>query len=262
MALTAQLPYGVHTTWRTRQDDQAHEYHASLTGFKKIDILLGQFVGEDTMQTKRLLLTDLGNVLVSFRDRLEHLRDIVAKLGGNPEIISRIFRQQLAAGLKGEDMYALIDEGAMSFADLHTRIIAGSGLDLSPERLAALYARHLEPIVPVVELFNKARAPVVAVSNGDWGSRHAVDMLTVYHGMRFLETFVSCERHCRKPQLFSLVIKWLEGKGYRPEDCLFVDDVPAYCEAAECLGIRSLCFNATREPIQRLWDEFQRFGVI
>ncbi len=69
---------------------------------------------------------------------------------------------------------------------------------------------------------------------------------------RFLQwTFVSCRTGFRKPdeQAYLHAISTL---GVRAEDCLFVDDRPVNCEAAQKLGVESIVFEGADHLASKL----------
>lgn len=59
---------------------------------------------------------------------------------------------------------------------------------------------------------------------------------------------------------------FLRQSGMDPGECLYVDDVPKYCEAARSLGFRALHFDKSRENLRNaladvlIWDEEDRPG--
>lgn len=75
---------------------------------------------------------------------------------------------------------------------------------------------------------------------------------------RFLEwTFVSCLTGLRKPAIASYQYV-IESLGVSPEQCLFVDDRPRNCEAAEQTGMSALVFK--KADILRL--ELQQRNIL
>lgn len=43
-----------------------------------------------------------------------------------------------------------------------------------------------------------------------------------------------------EPEIFKMVVERLE---VAPSECVFIDDSPGYCQAAEALGIKSICYK-------------------
>lgn len=43
-----------------------------------------------------------------------------------------------------------------------------------------------------------------------------------------------------EPEIFKMVVERLEVE---PSECVFIDDSPGYCQAAEMLGIKSICYK-------------------
>ena len=210
---------------------------------------------------KQALLTDLGNVLVTFWERKDLVRAIVEGFDGDPKTVANLF----PAG-QGEDIYETLDRGDLDFRDFHREIcrVSGvSGITLPYDRFLMVWARHLEIIKPVAELYRSIQKniPIIAVSNGDIGSFHAADLLQVYGGVKFKEVFVSSAYHITKPQLFSVVVEYLESNGFDLELCPYVDDLPRYAQSANVYGIPGILFNGREQSCEVLQQELGKFGI-
>lgn len=215
--------------------------------------------------SKVAVMTDLGNVLVTFWERVELIQRIIIPFGGDPKSLEFLFPK--AKGGSGESVYELLDTGELPLQEFWQKLCQNCGID--PKQLPypmffALFSRHLQPIEPVVNLFYdlQERFPIIAVSNGDEGSRYAVHMLEVFYNLRFEKVFVSHEQRCRKPALLNHVREWLIKNKFDPAQCPFVDDLPRYTEAARIeYGFPAILFDATRQPVSLLQSELAKFGI-
>lgn len=195
-----------------------------------------------------MLLTDLGNVVVTFQQRTDWLKQICINFGGDPTAVEKVFESEIKAGLTGEAICESLDLGTLALEQVYMGLVQYGGVadeSFSFEHFLFMYPMHLKPIEDVIMLYKRLKVPLVAVSNGDAGSRHVVNMLKVLYGVNFSKVFTSCEQGNKKPRLLYNVLEWLLHERVRPCNCLFVDDIAAYCQAAEELGIPSLCFNGS-----------------
>lgn len=207
---------------------------------------------------KQAVLTDLGNVVVTFWDRRKLVEQIVERFSGKLEDVQSLF----PAGA-GEDVYEAIDSGSLGFANFYQRIQEASGFKLSYVRFAMLWARHLEIIEPVAALYKRIqdRIPIIAVSNGDLGSRHAADLAQVFGGIDFFEVFVSSEHRIKKPALFGVVREFLISRGFDPTHCPYVDDMQKYVDGALDYGFPGIVFNGREQDASVLETGLQKFGI-
>lgn len=210
----------------------------------------------------KAILWDLGNVLVSFEERSEVLRRIVRRYGGSENSVERLF----GAG-SGEYLYHDIDIGTMSHRDLWLQVCSLG--NINPQHLtfpifSSLYLWHLQPIQPVVEFAKKLfrNYTCFAVSNGDVGSRYVVEMLATHYNLTFPGAAISSEWKIKKPELIQVVAEELSfNMRIYPNECLFIDDVAAYVDAARANGMIGIKHNSTQEPLERLVQKLAGVGV-
>lgn len=215
---------------------------------------------------KIAILTDLGNVLMKSGVRTETLLRLVAFLKGDVEEAKRLL--QSGESLVDHDgPYRAVDRGTMSFKHfleiLFSETKAQRG-EISYELLCALYLRPLEPLYEVIEVYwsLQDRFPLVAVSNGDLGSRFMVLDLEMNHGLRFTNSFISSEKGDEKPELFLQVEDWLKQEGFEPRKCPFVDDKLKHVVAArDDHGFPGIHFNGRTMRASLLRSELAKLGV-
>ncbi len=208
---------------------------------------------------KQALVTDLGNVLVTFWERSELVKVITAGFKDRDQKFHGPFFNG-----QGEDVYDAIDTGSMDMVTFHEKICQASGIRLSYERFLMLWARHLEIIKPVAELYRgiQKKTPIIVVSNGDIGSFHAADLLRVYAGIKFYEVFVSSDRRLKKPGLFGQVVVYLKSHGFDPGICPYVDDIQKYVWSARQYGLGGIVFNGREQSVDVLKQSLAQFGIV
>lgn len=201
---------------------------------------------------------DLGKVLVYFDERTEVLVRIVKASGGNTDTVRRIFGPG-----RGESVYEDLDLGRVSHEDLWNTICQFA--KIPPERLSlslfsALYVNHLRPILPTISLVARLQEKyhLVVVFNGDFGSIYAVRLLESHFGLRFQKVFISSLCQLKKPGLLNCALVWAEKRGSLPAECVFVDDVEAYINEANRLGVLGILYDATVEPLEEQAQVLER----
>lgn len=207
---------------------------------------------------KQVFLVDLGNVLVTFWERLDWMRHIIKVFGGDPNTAAELFPGS-KQGVNGEDLYHAMDIGTLTSADFYEQFCRASGVNLTFERFLQISCRHIEIIPPVVDLLLEIqrRFPVIAVSNGNFV---APDLLRV-HGINFLEVFVSADHGVKKPGLFAKVVAFLKEKGFEPSISPYVDDLPKYVEGVREYGMPGILFNGREESVEVLKQSLAKFGI-
>ena len=215
----------------------------------------------------RAILFDLGNVLVTFDERRDVVRGIVEAFSSNPLCAQSVVDELFLVGA-GEQPYRALDTGEKDLKTLWREICGKARIHLNElpfARFAALYVAHLKPIEPMIALARRlqGRYHLVAVSNGDFGSRYVVDLLTARHGLSFLESFVSSEIGVIKPQLFARVKEtlWLTCR-IEPRECLYVDDIGRYVESAQIYNMHGILHDATRESPEMFVAKLRDFDIV
>jgi FMN phosphatase YigB (HAD superfamily) len=213
------------------------------------------------MAKVRAILVDFGNVLVYFDKRTDILKRIALGFDGREDGIDELFPGE------GEAQYESIDSGAMTHKELWQKFCEVSGIAqavLPLDMFSVLYVEHLRPVKLVVDLLRRVqdRYHLVGVSNGDFGSVYVCRLLEVHYGIKFLAAFVSCDFGVKKPALIDRAVVALRRLGrIAPEECVFVDDVPAYVEAAKQYGMKGIVFDARHDSVDDLEERLRFFGV-
>lgn len=198
------------------------------------------------MSEIRAIITDLGGVLVRFDHR----------------IASRAFA--LLSGKPEQDVHALLygsehgyDRGTVSSAEFHLWAAHRLGLSTSFEAFRKVWSDIFAPDPGVHDLFSrlKGRYPIVLLSNtNEMHFRHLVEGFSV---LGLPDRFVlSYELGCAKPDphIYRAAV---QASGCPPEECVYIDDIPAYVEAASCQGLRGVWFHG----VEALREELRSLGV-
>jgi FMN phosphatase YigB (HAD superfamily) len=201
----------------------------------------------------RLLLLDLGNVLLEF----SHLPigEALARNASVPvfqdpkEVIRYLFKGDQPAE-------AALDEGKVSAFDFYEGLRSKMGLGLSFEEFSGVWnSIFLEKpgAGRAVELL-KGKVGLHLLSN--------TNVLHFQHCLRqfpwlkkFDSFFLSYEMGVRKPDpaIYKMV---LARVGSKPEEILYLDDIPENLVPAQALGIRTELVGPTQSLIEVLKNHF------
>ena len=210
----------------------------------------------------RAILFDLGNVLVSFEERKEVIARIVRAHNGNVDAAASLFSKG-----DGEAPYEALDTGQMNAKKLWWAVCTKGRIKqrkLPFHIFVMLYAMYLKPLPESVEVAGELgqRYQLVAVSNGDFGSRFVVSLLKVNHGISFLRSFISSECGVRKPQLIDRACDvLLREHGIHREECIYIDDMYQYVVAAKKLGLQAIQYHGLKESPHQLRSRLWKAGV-
>ncbi len=192
---------------------------------------------------------DLGNVLVKV-DHQRFCRRLAALAGLTPqEVFTQVFESSLEPGY---------DTGRISSREFYERITAHFGVTLPYSRFSQLWCDIFDPMegmaAPVQRLAD--RFPLFLLSNTN--SLH-FDYIRERFG-EILQPFrafvLSYQVGSRKPEaaIYQALIRQV---GRPPEEILFLDDKPAFVEAAGQQGLAAWQFRSPQE----LQQELARHGL-
>ena len=209
-----------------------------------------------------VVVLDIGNVLFTFIKWPERVTRIVRAYGG------RSGCETWFSGVWGRALLGAVESGKITQRQFWKYVCRMSGISHQklPEQLfAGLYLQHLQPIYETIAIAQQLQEQhlLVAVSDGDLGSRYALQFLGMPpHGIQFLETYVSCERRIRKPALYAHAAEDLWNKhGIAVDRCVYVDDIPSYVDFIGSFGGRGILFNGAKEPAEILRARLRWAGV-
>jgi HAD superfamily hydrolase (TIGR01509 family) len=209
-------------------------------------------VGRALNPPLRAALFDVGNVLLFFSHDLmcNQLAEVYGCSRG--EIRSTIFDSGLAADY---------DRGRVSTAELFARLskLARQRVDpLTARRAAACIFTPNEAIVPLLEALRRSDVRLVVVSNTC--EVHSSYFLDEYDLFGLFDGVVLSHRVGSVKPERGIFERALEVAGCGGEECIFVDDVPAYAAAARRLGIDATTYRGVAALVDFLTARGVAFG--
>lgn len=194
----------------------------------------------------KAVIFDFGNVLCEV-DRMAFSSEVAKYCPHAPEEIDRM--------LWGGDLEHSLETGALDTASYFQAI--SRRLDLSGDYTFDHFCRDFKKIIVPHPQGEKALVEAKRL-----GAR-----CFVLSNTSFLHatTIFGNEILASVPELHILSYKvgmmkpdtriWrvlLDYARLKPGDCLFIDDVPAYCAAAESLGIRAFCYDKSAHDLSQI----------
>jgi putative hydrolase of the HAD superfamily len=196
----------------------------------------------------KAIIFDLGNVLVQFdfERGYQALEDLC------PHAAAEI-RQRIAA----TDLVERFETGLIEPHDFVAQLSRLIDLHVDYDRFCSLWnSIFTDPLIPEAMLEGLAASyRLLLLSNTN--AIHFEMIRENYPTLRhFHDLVLSFEVHAMKPrhEIFQAV---LERSGCRPEECFYTDDIAAYVEAAQRLGIDAVQF----ESLAQLERELKARGI-
>lgn len=182
------------------------------------------------MQTKAVIFDCFG-VLVTdgwlpFRDQ---------HFGGNPELLEQAAMHN-----------TMVDKGLMSYEDFMQWLVETTGV--SPYEVQRQITGNM-PNEPLLRYIRDQLAPqyrIGLLSNA--GDNWLHDMLEPWQVALFEEAVLSYQLGVTKPDpiMYETIATRL---GMLPEECVFIDDQPRYCEGAVVVGMKAIHYQNTAQTI-------------
>ena len=214
------------------------------------------------MNDTKAVLWDIGNVLVSFENRQNVLCRIAERfsIDGAPDI-------SCFSGIFGKSLLQYADTGQLSHRALWKMTCGAARVHprkLPWHRFTALYVEHLKPVLPVVEVAQRIQSNyvMVAVSDGDFGSTYAIDILETHYGIQFQNKFISWNVGVKKPILYEHALKCLESEfAIHVDEVVCIDDNEEYIKVTADIGMRGIQFSAETDIAEFLVARLAKNGV-
>lgn len=183
---------------------------------------------------------DLGNVLIFVHeDRCFEKLRARSRPGADVE---RVFAAHYDT--------ARVDRGG-DFDSLHPLLVRDLGLRMSLDELRLAWSDIFELNAPMVEFVRRAPRPLILMSNtnephADWIRRRYPDILPLFD-----HVVLSNEVGVRKPD--PAIYRRVESlSGRRPEEHVFIDDLPGNVEGARRAGWHAIQFRGLEDCRERL----------
>jgi putative hydrolase of the HAD superfamily len=196
----------------------------------------------------KAIIFDLGNVLLQF-DFQRWYRAL--------ESFCPYDAAEIRRGIAATDLMERFETGLIEPPDFVAQLSGILALDIDYAGFCRLWSSiFTDPLIPEAMLEGlAARYRLVLLSN-----TNAIHFETIRENYRMLRHFheriLSYEVHAMKPrrEIFQAA---LERCGCRPEECFYTDDIAAYVEAAQRLGVDAVQF----ESLAQLQRELQARGI-
>jgi HAD superfamily hydrolase (TIGR01509 family) len=184
----------------------------------------------------KAIIFDIGRVLVGI--------DVSAAMGGFAQRIS-MTPQEIWSALEKDPRWVDWQEGRMSAHDWYLHAAKRLGVTLTFQQFTEIWNRALNP-KPIqdnafLEKISK-RYRLGLLSNTD--PIHVTHLESTYDFFRFFPARTySCTVGASKPNPV-IYQKALQASKVRAEEALYIDDIPAYVEAAQRLGMSGIVFQS------------------
>jgi HAD superfamily hydrolase (TIGR01509 family) len=183
----------------------------------------------------RAIIFDIGRVLVRL--------DIAGAMGGLAETIS-LSPQETWAAIEHDPRWRDWQEGRMSPRDWQLHICRRLGVNLTFEQFSEIWNRVLDPKpqVDISFLENLSKRYTLAVlSNTD--PIHVAELEKKFDFFRFFpQRIYSCVVGASKPSPVIFREALIACK-VTADNAVYIDDIPAYVEAAKQLGMSGIVFR-------------------
>ena len=192
----------------------------------------------------RAIIFDIGRVLVRL--------DIAGAMGGLAGTIS-LTPQETWAAIEHDPRWRDWQEGRMSPRDWQLHICRRLGVSLTFEQFSDIWNRVLDP-TPVLDsafLENLSKRYCLAVlSNTD--PSHVAELEQRFDFFRFFKHRIySCGVGASKPSPL-IFLAALQACKTNAAEALYIDDIPAYVEAARQLGMIAILFQSAEQLVADL----------
>jgi FMN phosphatase YigB (HAD superfamily) len=194
----------------------------------------------------RAIIFDIGRVLV----RVDIRRAQLGLANGLP-----LSPEELWSAIENDPHWRDWQEGRMSPRDWHLNLSKGLGLSLDFEKFTSVWNSALDP-VPILsnDLFDglSKHYRLGLLSNTD--PIHVARLESAYDFFRYFAKparIYSCVVGASKPDPL-IFREALKACNVRAEEAVYIDDIPAYAEAAGRLGMSGIQFQSPEQLRQAL----------
>jgi putative hydrolase of the HAD superfamily len=192
----------------------------------------------------RTIIFDIGRVLVRL--------DIAGAMGGLAGTIS-LTPQETWAAIEHDPRWRDWQEGRMSPRDWQLHICRRLGVNLSFEQFSDIWNRVLDPTPVLDSAFLESlskRYCLAVLSNTD--PIHVAELERRFDFFRFFKhRLYSCVVGASKPSplIFRAALQACKTSA---DNALYIDDIPAYVEAARQLGMTGILFQSPEQLVTDL----------
>jgi len=194
----------------------------------------------------KAVVFDFGNVICRFDNKII-LRRIADDTGRNLEELEEIVYR--ASELTGN-----YERGTVSSDDFFARIASMCGLRMSKEEFIRAYTDKFTPIPETYQLIRslKRKYRLGLLSNTSaWDFEYGIRTTEVFP--LFDAVTVSFQVHALKPEK-GIFLDVLAKLTVKPPECVYIDDIEKYVEAARGMGMNAVQYRSPLELVGALKD--------
>lgn len=196
----------------------------------------------------RAVIFDFGNVVSAF-DTSKFLRRLAAR--------SPLSLDALSAAVYGSGLHARYEAGAISSPAFYREVVASCRVGMAMAEFVDAFTDIFVPVEGTADLIRRVagHCPVGLLSNTNpWHFRHHIRLSAPWP--YYSTVTLSYRVRSLKPEP-AIYADAVEKLGFRPGECVYVDDIPEYAEGATRAGLRGLLFTGAA----RLESDLQALGV-
>jgi putative hydrolase of the HAD superfamily len=153
---------------------------------------------------------------------------------------------------RNSDLTSAYERGAVTSDEFFAQIAAMSGLRMSKDEFIHVYTRKFTPIPETFELIHslKGRYKLGLLSNTSaWDFEYGIRTTEVFPV--FDAVTVSFRAHSLKPAR-EIYLDILAKLGAQPHECVYIDDIEKYVEAARNLGMNVVQYHSPAQLVGSL----------
>ena len=204
------------------------------------------FLGDGTVNRHMIkaIIFDFGNVICSFDNTI--FIENVSKITGKDaqELHDMVYTES--------DVTRRYETGLLSSDEFYAEVTETCGLSISKEDFIQAFTGIFQPNTAMLELIKNVagryRTGLLSNTN-EWHFEHIIKPCEVYS--LFDAESLSFEVNAMKPdrKIFEDVVSKLKVNA---EECIYIDDIPRYVEAAHSFGIYGIHYTSQSELIRAL----------
>jgi putative hydrolase of the HAD superfamily len=192
---------------------------------------------------------DFGNVVCRFDNKVI-LGRIAKDTGKSVAELERLVYQN-------SDLTTAYERGEVSSDEFFLKISAICGLRMSQAEFIRAYTDKFIPIPETYELIHSlsGRYKLGLLSNTSaWDFEHGIRATEVFP--LFDAVTLSFQVHALKPEK-EIYLDVLAKLGVKSHECVYIDDIEKYVEAARSLGMNAVQYRSPKELVESL----KAFGI-
>ena len=195
------------------------------------------------------VIFDFGKVICRFSNQI-----FIDKLATNCHYDSSELNKMI---YEESDIKQQYETGMISSDAFYRHVIEITGAKISKEDFIRIYTNKFTPIAETIDLIKalKSRYKLGLLSNtSEWDFLYIIKSVEVFD--LFDGVTVSYQLNAFKPDA-KLYLDIVAKLGLPPEECVYIDDIKEFAEAAEDVGIHGIHYDGHEGLVQGL----ERLGI-